>query len=336
MRTILGLVALHCAATLAADSVVLVNGDRLTGKVQRLQDGRLVLKTDLMGTVRVAWRNVRTLASDSRFEILTEAGDKYAGRLARDNAVTSVASGGQPAAELDSASVVRIAPEGPASGPGRILRAMSGEADIGYSVARGNQNQMQSSLGAEAAYRSLRYEFTGRLVSLFARQDGARSQSRHALNMRFDRFVSPRLFTYGLSAFERNERRSLDLRSRLGGGVGWRFRTQGPTRISGLGGFAFAHERIRGQPNQATGETFTGVEVNTRLFSRVVVSTEVTLHPDLVRRRRLRLEFDSTVRVPVWGRFTYSVHLFDRFNNRPAEGIERNDYGIVTGLGVSF
>ena len=324
------------AAVLSGDTVVLVNGDRLTGTVKRLEEGTLVLQSKYLGTVNLKWSDVRSIETDATFSILTKDGERYDGELTRNEAGTEVSSGDSPGLNLPSDSIVRIARGGRRRGMSKILPPLDGSADIGYSLARGNQNQTQSSLGATVGYSSAEYSFLGRLDSLFARQDGARSQSRHALNARVERFVNARLFAYGLSGFERNERRRLDLRSRLGGGIGWRLRDRKQSRVSALWGFAYVHERFRQQASRVAGEAFLGVEWRTKLFKVVEWEMELSVHSNQMDRRRARVEYDGTLRIPIAGPFKYSLRLFDRYDTRPAEMVGRNDYGIVSGLGVVF
>lgn len=324
------------AGPAVADTVVLVNGDRVSGRVQRLEEGKLVMRSDLMGTVRLDWSDVQAFQSDSEFSILTGNGTRFEGLLNREGSETVVTGVDDRTTVVQSPNVARLVRGARGAGAGSLIEAVDGAADIGYSVARGNQNQMQSSLGARAVYASARYKFLGRLDSLFARQEGARSQSRHALNARIDRIVNSRLFTYGLSAFERNERRRLNLRSRLGGGAGWRLRDSRATELSLIGGLAYVHERYKRAENRETGEGFFGVEWDTRLIRGIRLSLNLTAHPDLFDRSNVRAEFDSTLRVPIAGRFTYSLRVFDRFHSRPVESVERNDYGLVSGFGVTF
>ncbi len=323
-------------AALGADTVIFTNGDRLTGTVRRLAEGTLVLQSKLAGTVEIEWENIQKIDTDASFSILTVDGRRLDGRLSRDEARTTVVREGSPEVAIHSDAVARIARGEPEQGIRKMISALDGSADIGYSVARGNQNQAQSSAGATAGYTSAQYKFSGRLSSLFARQDGARSQSRHAINARLDRFVNVRSFAYALAGLERNERRLLDLRSRFGGGMGWRLRASGNTKLSMLGGVAYVHERLRDQNNRATVESFAGLEWATVLFGKVQLETNFTLHPNLLDVAHLRVEYDGTFRVPIAGRFNYSLRLFDRFDTRPAETVARNDYGIVSGLGVVF
>lgn len=318
------------------DTVILVNGDRLTGTITRLEEGKLALDSDLLGAVRVSWSNVRAVESDSSFSVLMEDGVRHDGTLSREGDEVSIVSDSGDEVAVASPSIMRIVPGTSGGGAGRLLAALDGAMDIGYSLARGNQNQMQSSLGARAEAAVRGYTFSGRLNSLFARQDGARSQSRHALNARVEHIVNARLFSYGLAGLERNERRRLDLRTRLGGGLGWRLRKSRTTEVALLGGLAFLHENSRQAANRVTGEGFVGIEWDTALAGGIELSTQFTLHPDARDAGNVRAELDSTLRVPITGRFTYSLSLFDRFHTRPVEGVERNDYGLVSGVGVSF
>ena len=335
--TLLGLLlALAGQGVLPADTVTLVNGDHLTGTVRRVADGKLTLQSELAGTVQIAWGNIQAIQTDADFSVLTDSGHRLDGQLTLEDSRVLIASRDRVPVTVPAREVARVARGARQRGARRVISALDGSADIGYSVARGNQNQMQSSAGATAGYASAQYQFSGRLSSLFARQDDARSQSRHALNARLDRFLNDRSFAYALTGLERNERRLLDLRSRLGGGMGWRVRSSGNTALSLLGGMAYVHERLREQDNRATVESFGGMEWSTSLFRVVRVNTQLTIHPNLLDTSRVRVEYDGTFRVPIAGRFTYSLRLFDRYDTRPAAMVERNDYGVVTGLGVVF
>ena len=148
--------------------------------------------------------------------------------------------------------------------------------------------------------------------------------------------MTSRLFAYGLAGFERNERRRLDLRSRAGGGIGWRLKASGRTNLAVLGGMTYAHERYRHEANRGAGEGLLGVEWDAKLFRQVELATQFTIFPDVLNARNLRMEFDAELRVPIARQLTYTLRLFDRFDTTPATGVERNDYGLVSGVGVFF
>ena len=61
-RSSLSLALILLAATSArTDTVVLTNGDRLTGEIQKLADGKLSLKTGYAGDVHIDWKVVDQL-----------------------------------------------------------------------------------------------------------------------------------------------------------------------------------------------------------------------------------------------------------------------------------
>jgi hypothetical protein len=51
---------------------------------------------------------------------------------------------------------------------------------------------------------------------------------------------------------------------------------------------------------------------------------------------RYRITFDGGLRVPLAGPFTWNLRWFDRFDSRPPKGVVRNDYGVISSLGLAF
>ena len=42
------------------------------------------------------------------------------------------------------------------------------------------------------------------------------------------------------------------------------------------------------------------------------------------------------MRIPLLSSFNFSVSLFDRYDSRPPTDVKRNDYGLISALGVTF
>jgi hypothetical protein len=95
------------------DTVMLLNGDRLTGEIMKLDRGRLELKTDDAGTIDIEWDKVATAESAAGFEIETADGRRLLGSLARASERQSLqvttAEGGVP---LAMSHVTRVTPIG--------------------------------------------------------------------------------------------------------------------------------------------------------------------------------------------------------------------------------
>lgn len=70
----LGFLLLLAAAPVAADEVIFLNGDRLTGKVVSAAGGKLVIKTDAAGEVTIDLAKVKTFSTDAPVQV--KVGDK--------------------------------------------------------------------------------------------------------------------------------------------------------------------------------------------------------------------------------------------------------------------
>src|SRR5262245_42647923 len=73
------LLAVAPARAVKTDVVALWNGDRITGEVKELQNGRLVYKTDDMGTINIEWLKVAELTSSSVFQVETSEASRFVG-----------------------------------------------------------------------------------------------------------------------------------------------------------------------------------------------------------------------------------------------------------------
>ncbi|MDA0206607.1 MAG: DUF481 domain-containing protein [Acidobacteria bacterium] len=341
MRFLLILLALTAAY---ADTVVVDTGDRLNGEIEKLEDGKLSLQTSYAGTIRIDWEEVVEIQSDASYQVETESGLRLRGAMRLQGAYVVVggddpdnAPSNEAAATLVT-SIVRLENDEP---PG-FWETMEGSVGVGYNFTRGNSDQTQASLAARGSYRHDGYTLRGDLNSIFANIDDSERQSRHALNTRFDRYLSPKSFAFAVAAFERNDRQQLDLRSRLGGGFGWKVIKERDRTFDLLGGFTLTNEQFRAEegdflPRKSTGEGLLGFEWRSSRFWGIELSTRITAHPNLVQTGRYRIEYDSGAQIPLIAGFNWNVSLFDRYDNRPPrEELERNDYGMVSTLGFSF
>jgi putative salt-induced outer membrane protein YdiY len=333
---------LACFPAIAgAVSVVLQNGDHLTGEIDGLSDSKLALKTSYAGTVRIAWDQIAELSGhQKKVMVEVETGRRYAGSVEKLGDRLYVQNEDMRT-ELETRNVVSMVPMTDSKPPG-FWQLLQGSVDLGYSFTRGNSSQTQSSLAARGQYRTQTYKAQAQLSSIFSETDDSSATSRHAFDARLDRFLTPKMFAFGLTGFERNERQNLDLRSKFGGGFGWTLRDTKRTQLNLLGGFTYTNEQFRAEeegevaPRSSTGEGLVGVELDTNPFLDVRFSTKLSLHPNLVQTGRYRVEYDSSLRIPLLRSVTFSISLFDRFDSEPPTEVKRNDYGLISAFGFSF
>jgi hypothetical protein len=324
------------------DSITLKNGDRITGDIQKLEQRRLSVKTDYAGTVNIDARAVDQIALTERaFRVEAENGLRVSGRLEAAGGTLMIQTDDSPL-PVPLLRVSALAPAEEQALPGGFWQRLEGASDLGYSLTRGNSRLNQSSLGLNVKYRAEKYQVRGELASLFSRQSDAPTTSRHGASFRYDRYLGTQAFAFTLAGFERDDRQRLDLRSNLGGGLGWKIRKTLRSELSLLGGFTFTNENFReveGEelpPRRSSGEALVQLDFETATLGRLLLISKLSVHPNLVERGRYRLVYDGGIRVPLISRFTWNLRLFDRFDSQPPLKVQRNDYGVISSFGVSF
>jgi hypothetical protein len=60
------------------------------------------------------------------------------------------------------------------------------------------------------------------------------------------------------------------------------------------------------------------------------------MFPGITESGRLRVNTDITLRNELFRDVFWDLSFYSNYDNQPAEGAEKEDYGIVTSLGASF
>ena len=337
-RLTLLLMMAAAALTARADLVTLTNGDRISGSVESLSDGKLSFATEWAGSIQISWDAVAALESDETFAVKTKEGEVYSGSLLKTESSLSVRAAGTTK-NLDAPDIASITPPGQPD-PG-FWEKLEGGVDFGYSLARGNSNTTQSSFSANADYERPEYRVHSKIVSLLSEPEQGPGTSRHTLDTRYDRFMSKRSFLFVIGGVERNEQQLLNLRTKVGGGFGRKIITTDKTTLSLLGGANFANEKFRtGNGIESltanNGEALAAFDLKTTKLAGIEFSLRFALHPTLTDNGRYRIESDSGFRIPIAKRFTWGMSLYDRFDSQPPVPVKRNDYGLLSTLGYKF
>lgn len=194
----LGLVA----SASAADTVLLANGDRLSGTVQLLDAGTLLLKTSYAGEIRIAWKHVVQIETDD--PLVLHAPGLPAGYQARLLPATRDGQALQLAATPESS-------EAPAPQPialdqvERLVRphpvlrdwVFKGNADLALDANHAAKTNENWTLALQSTLR--RYNWRHGLTANYTRksQDSVVGTHNYMALYTLDRFVTEKLFVQG-------------------------------------------------------------------------------------------------------------------------------------------
>jgi hypothetical protein len=329
------LVLAGAAAAIAApktDVIELVNGDRITCEITRLERGKLTVETDGLGTIAIEWDDIDRVTSKASYDIELATGQRLFGSLSRGDSRTAdiVSPAGIEHVPLDR--IVRISPVG-----GTFWRRLDGSLDAGFSFAQANL-ETQWTFHSNVRYRSrLWYGELAGDSSLTTSEDQDR-QTRNSLLLQGRRYLRPLWSIVGLAQFQQNKELSLTFRGLLGGGAGRVLNQSNRIAVSVLGAVAFTREEYDEGMDVSIVEGVAGLGFQWFTFDgrSTNLSVDAMSYYALDGSSRTRLELNTTFRSDIVGDLYWSVNTFESHNSEPPQTQKSNDFGIAAAIGWSF
>jgi hypothetical protein len=345
MRTLALALSIGVPATAApaekTDVVVLVNGDRVTGEVQKLSYGQLEYDTDNMGTIYIEWDKIVSLTTKQVLQVELADGRRYFGQAPQPgskNAALRLMSGQAGAApvpvELAMSDVVRVATtvEGEA-----FYKRLDGDISAGYSYTQASNIQV-ATLSANVGSRNRVRRWNVALDAQVTSQEVGPASQRASLVTSREHFMPNRYYREGTLEFTRNDELGLLLRSLIGETFGrYLVQAQGREWRAGAGLAASTETGTDGSKRQNLELPLT---TGLRLFRldspKTNVNASLTLLPSLSDWGRVRGEGSIKARHEIITDLFFELSVNDSYDNTPAEGSSTNDWNVTTSLGYSF
>jgi len=203
-----------------ADEIWLKNGDRLTGKIVRLEANSLIFNTGYAGEITVKWQEIKNLKTDTPVKLMFGGETAIEGVITpgENGSVTVTSSEIKEPLSVELARLTVINPKPPEPPVKTNFRI-----NFGASFTDGN-TQTESIYGdTELVARTVKNRFA--LGALYKRsKDGDVTTADSLLGyMKYDYFLTPKWYLYSALAGEKDEFKDLNLRSTAGLGLGYQF-----------------------------------------------------------------------------------------------------------------
>jgi putative salt-induced outer membrane protein YdiY len=317
------------AVSASADEVVLRNGDRITGAIVSLADGKLVVRTAYAGEVALDWASVTTLSTDAPLLVMRRGESPQRLRLFGD-AAGYVRLGERPVA---LAEIAYLNPKPYESGVGV---AYSGRATLSAAYSSGNAPSQRLYGDGAFTARGLRRRLE--LSATFDRHSAPAEESslawRGAGN--YDHFLDPRRFLYTRASLEHDRAKDIERRRAVGAGVGAQLFESSRTRLSLRAGLdrVDAHRTLEEDEHYpAFGWAIKGEHEpwpNRRFFH------EQEGYWNLEDTTHLFVRTKTGLRMPLVAQVGARVQLNVDWERRPAPGRHAVDATLLLGLDYSF
>jgi putative salt-induced outer membrane protein YdiY len=331
------------AKSLHADTVVLKNGDRLTGTAIKLEAGKLIFKTTYADAINISWDEVTTLSTNQPMVLTTPKGALSITAVERSaEGMIVTTTSGPVTVEPSSVKVLRSPTDQKAyedSLHPNWTHAWTGNVNVSLALAQGNSETATFNAGLVATRttptdKTLLYANT--IYSENSNATPSTSAKSTTGGLRYDHNLNPRIFAFGTADFSTNELQNLDLRSILGGGFGWHPVKTSHQTLDILGGLVWTHESYSPTPTNSFAALDLGEQYTRMLGARSQFTEQAYFYPDLKNTGQYQLNVDSTINTKLGKIFSWQTTFSDRYTSFPPTGTLSNDVIVTTGLGIAL
>lgn len=325
---LLSLLSAPCHAAV----IHLINDDRLSGQILRMDEEFLVLTTDYAGEIRIPRKSIRTIVSETLLTVELDCGEVLEGKIdvdAPDNMILqSPALQASVPVKLDQ--VFAINPE-----PDRFPE-WTGDITLAANLKSGNNDKSGFSAGINAMRKARKNRFE--LGSLFRYgREGGNLSTRNAFGrLKYDLFINKKLYGYLSSEFSHDKFRDLRLRTVAGPGAGYQVWNDDIKSLGLEVGVAYYDENMyRGEDNNWFAGRL-GANLRYRIGKVLVFTDQLVVYPKLERASDFSLRNEAALSAPL--AFGWALRLVNiiEFDNSPEPGIKKADYDFLLGLQYNF
>ena len=317
------------------DKVYLKNGDRVTGNIKELDRGKLRIKTTTMDTVYLNWVDVESIESSTYLRISKTDGSFRYGRVQKSDQSQNlkVVVDGQ----TTEVPVLEIATMKPIRVDESFWHRIEGDVTAGIDYKKASDILLVN-VASNLRLREEKYELGFGFNWNETQRTEDNNSSRADLNGDYTRFLKDRWFWKASAGLERNQELGINLRTIFAGSAGKYFLQTQTMRFEINAGLAASTEdrtddTTRQSLEGVIGSSFDIFKLNIPMTR---LSANIDVFPGITEKDRIRVNTDITLRNEIYRDFFWDLSFYSNFDNQPAEGAEKEDYGIVTSLGASF
>jgi putative salt-induced outer membrane protein YdiY len=331
----------HCASAQRRDVVMIKNGDRITGKIRKLDHGQLFIETSYaVDPIPVDWLQVERVESTAQFQVEMSNGKRVAGTI-QMNSTTENSNGdflirSADAGEtlVQAANVVAIQ-----SQKSNVWRQMKGSVGFGFSYASGS-SETSVNINAADSYTSTKFQVGGSLSSAVTGRSDTGRTNRQDISTYSYIYLSRHAFVGNLAEFLTSDQQSLNLRQTYGGGYGRYFIRTNNMQLSWLGGTVYVKESFNPDsglhPNDQNMEGLLQLNYDWFHFNTSELQTNFQVFPGFSDAGRVRSNLNASYAVKFTRDLGLTFNLWDSFDNRPPTNARKNEFGVSTNFGLTF
>lgn len=324
------------------DVLYMKNGDKLTCQIKTMDAGAIYVSLDYVnGNIAVEWSRLARLESPNLFLVELDDGTVYSGNIAihpvegSDSVLVEIT-------ELDGHRVVfdktRIA--GFSSTGASFWGRLNGSVSSGVSYAKGNETTTYN-LSSSVSYPRPRWSASIGINSNFSDNSSSTASTRNQFTLNAARLLRWNNWFYtGFVSGLQSSEQQISLQTNLGGGVGRFLKRTSNVRASLVGGLVWQGTLYESSVSSASRQDMLGVmllgSISYVRFKQSSLSLTANAIPSISEAGRFYFNTNASYFLKLFGQINWNLSFYGNWDTQPPEGTSGNDYGINSGLSVTF
>jgi putative salt-induced outer membrane protein YdiY len=211
-----------------------------------------------------------------------------------------------------------------------------GNAALSFSRSAGNTNGTTYSLSADEARTTDINKLSAYASVLYGKTQDIVSADKTRLGSRYDHNLSTQLFGFGLVEFEQDRMANLDLRTGLGGGLGYHVLKDETDTFDLFGGLSHSRSDLMTGITTNTSEVLLAEESSHALTSSTRLKQKLSYYPSTQTGGEFRTVFDSSLVFSLNSTMGLNISLQNKYNSDIGTGVKHSDTVLLTGLNVKL
>lgn len=324
--------AVLSASVVWADEVVFTNGDRLTGKVETVQGGKLTMVTTVAGKVVVDVAAIRTFRTDAPIKLFLKDGTMLFDRA-------GVARTGRIAL---GERTVALADIGAVNPPPKPKAKWTGSASAGYSMTSGNSHTQAASVGVNMSRRGERDRISFDGGWIFAEQrddttkDDETTTEKWWAGGKYDYFFSKKFYVFTNARVEQDRVADILWRVLAGAGPGYQWVENDVVKFSTDAGLAYLYDKFEREGADSSLGAQAGYHFELAAHDKARLIHDFRYYPSLEEQSDFFITTTAELRMELTKRFFASSKVRIDHDSTPAAGSEKTDFTYLLSLGVNL
>jgi putative salt-induced outer membrane protein YdiY len=319
-----------------ADEVLFANGDRITGKIISMEQGKLIITTSYAGDISVAWEEVVGLKADSAIKMILDDDTLIQGitlQAEKGNIKLETDRIAEPVS-FDLADVKALNPSPDIFEPEVKIKALF---NLGVNAARGNTEAESQHFDGEFVARTENNRYTAGAELNRAEDKCEKTANDLTGYLKYDHFLNEKWFFYSNALFEKDIFRDINLRTAMGLGAGHQFLEKPLINLSGELGLSYINEDFEKAPDKGYNTGRWALNLDRYFFQQIIqffhfhegfIGFEDT--NDILIRSR------TGFRIPFYKSLNATLQFNYDWDKAPSPGRKKRDSMYIMSLGYHF